>query len=445
MRRRLLVATVGTVAVGVLLLGLPLAVAVRGLLTNQALDTLQRQAEQAQVLFNQPRMDSPDRRALLRDVARELDVRFQVFERASTDSGLVVFRVTGDTLGDLEPPGDFTADLETAVDGEVGRARHEGLLAVSVPLRIDGVPQVLRAVASDESLRAELSAALLSIAGLAVTSLGLAGLVGLLLARRLALPLEDLAVAAAQLGKGDFTARAPRSGIPESDQVATALDVTADRLGLLVERNRSFGADASHQLRTPLTALRLDLEALEVSGADEALLGAAFAEADRLEATIEELLTLADVPMGDEHLQLAVLVEERVASWVSLAQAEGREVLVRSDPVPLVRARGAAIGQCLQVLLDNALEHGEGTITVTVQSIPSSEAVHRGWVRLGVTDEGPGFGEADVPGRGLRLAKSLVQAEGGRIKVERSATVCLLLPTVPIDHSALVPPPSAAG
>ncbi|HUG83541.1 MAG TPA: HAMP domain-containing sensor histidine kinase, partial [Euzebya sp.] len=251
--------------------------------------------------------------------------------------------------------------------------------------------------------------------------------------------------AAAQLGEGDFTARAPRSGIPESDQVATALDITADRLGLMVERNRSFGADASHQLRTPLTALRLDLEALEMSGADQALVSAAVTEADRLEATIEELLALADVPMGDEHIQLASLVEARLASWVSLAQAEGREVVVKADPVPLVRARTAAIGQCLQVLLDNALEHGVGTITVSVTSVSTSTAMHRGWVRLCVSDEGPGFGEGAVPGRGLRLAKSLVQAEGGRINVERSATVCLLLPTVPLDHTGLIPPPAGAA
>lgn len=438
MRRRLLVATVGTVAVGMLLLGLPLAVAVRGVLTNQALDTLQRQAEGVQVLINEERLTPFDQRDLLRLSAQDSGVRFQLLDLRGS------LAVQIDTQGPPEVPEGFVDDITRAGDGEIGRARGPGVIAVSLPLRVDGVSQILRAVASDATLQAELSAAQLSIAGLAFTSLGLAGLVGLLLARRLAMPLEDLAAAAALLGEGDFTARAPRSGIPESDQVATALDITADRLGLLVERNRSFGADASHQLRTPLTALRLDLEALEVSGADEALLAAAFAEADRLEATIEELLTLADVPMGDEHLQLAALVEARLASWVALAQAEGRQVVVHSDTVPLVHARAAAIGQCLQVLLDNALEHGEGTITVSVTAVPAAGAVQRGWVRLCVGDEGQGFDDDAIPGRGLRLAKSLVQAEGGRIKVERSATVCLLLPTVPNGQAAAVPP-SASG
>jgi signal transduction histidine kinase len=436
-RRRLLLATVGTVAIGVVLLGLPLALATRGVLTGQALDTLQRQAEQVQVLINTEPMAPAAISERLARLAAESDIRFQLLDQRGP------LAITIDTGGEPVVPRGLDADVVQARDGEVGRARGEGVLAVALPLRIQGVSQVLRAVTSDDRLVRDLRGAWLAIGGLGVTALGMAGLVGLALARRLALPLEDLARAAALLGEGDFTARAPRSGIPESDQVATALDITAERLGAMVERSRSFGADASHQLRTPLTALRLDLEALEVAGADEGLLQAAFAEADRLEATIEELLALADVPMGDEHIQLGALVEARIDSWRSLAQAEHREVRVVADPVPAVRARAAAIGQCLQVLLDNALEHGRGTITVSVSSIPAADAVQRGWVRLCVADEGPGFDESSAPGRGLRLAKSLIQAEGGRIRVERDATVCLMLPTVPTDHAALVPPTAA--
>ena len=445
MRKRLLVATVGTVAIGVLLLGLPLAVAVRGVLTTQAFETLQRQAEQVQVLFNQQQLSGTERRDLLHDLAGQFDVRFQVFDRVIRDGSRVGFLLTEDTGEMANEEVDFTDDLDAAFDGELGRAGRDGVLAVSVPLRIAGVPQVLRAIAPDDELRSSLSAAWLSIGGLAITSLGIAGFVGLMVARRIATPLEDLAEAATALGEGDFSARAMASGIPESDQLAAALNITAERLGILVERSKSFGADASHQLRTPLTALRLDLEALQLAGADEALLGAAFSEADRLESTIEELLALADVPMGDEHIQLATLVEERVESWRALAQAEDRRVEVSADPVPLVRGRSAAIGQCLQVLLDNALEHGEGTISVTVTSVESPLVPERGWVRLCVTDEGEGFAEESVPGRGLRLAKSLVQAEGGRIKVQRPSTVCLLLPAMGVDIGRLVQPSLTEG
>src|SRR5690606_23001431 len=134
----------------------------------------------------------------------------------------------------------------------------------------------------------------------------------------------------------------------------------------------------------------------------------------------------------------ATLAEERLDAWTALARAEGRQVRLEADPVPLVRARSAAVGQCLQVLLDNALEHGEGTITVRVSSMSPPTGGERGWVRLCVSDEGPGFADDSEPGRGLRLARSLIQAEGGRIKIERPATVCLLLPSVPADQAALV-------
>jgi signal transduction histidine kinase len=252
-RRRLLLATVGTVAVGVVLLGLPLAVAIRGVLTNQALDTLQRQAEQVQVLINSEPMAPDSISTTLSRLASDSDLRFQLLEQR----GPVV--ITIDTQGDPAVPEGLDADVQQALEGEIGRTRSGGVLAVALPLRTSGVSQVLRAITADDRLARELRGAWLAIAGLGVTALGLAGLVGLAVARRLALPLEDLARAAALLGEGDFSARAPRSGIPESDQVATALDITADRLGTLVERSRSFGADASHQLRTPLTALRLDL------------------------------------------------------------------------------------------------------------------------------------------------------------------------------------------
>ena len=222
MRKRLLVATVGTVAIGVLLLGLPLAVAVRGVLTTQAFETLQRQAEQVQVLFNQQQLSGTERRDLLHDLAGQFDVRFQVFDRVIRDGSRVGFLLTEDTGEMANEEVDFTDDLDAAFDGELGRAGRDGVLAVSVPLRIAGVPQVLRAIAPDDELRSSLSAAWLSIGGLAITSLGIAGFVGLMVARRIATPLEDLAEAATALGEGDFSARAMASGIPESDQLAAA-------------------------------------------------------------------------------------------------------------------------------------------------------------------------------------------------------------------------------
>ncbi|HVM14928.1 MAG TPA: HAMP domain-containing sensor histidine kinase, partial [Egibacteraceae bacterium] len=268
--------------------------------------------------------------------------------------------------------------------------------------------------------------------------------------RRLAAPLETLAASARRLGDGDFSARAPRSGLPEADDVASALDRTAGRLASMLERSRSFSADASHQLRTPLTALRLDLEALDsaisegrVEGA-VALLAAATAEADRLEATIDELLTLADAPHGSEAVDLSALVAERLDAWQALARAQQRRVVVQRGDAPPVRARAAAVGQCLQVLLDNALAHGRGTITVVVGAVERGPGEQAG-ARLCVADEGPGLPREVASqmagdrrsrgsGRGLALARSLIEAEGGRLRAGSDgpgAMVCLLLPAAP--------------
>src|SRR5437773_2500397 len=100
-----------------------------------------------------------------------------------------------------------------------------------------------------------------------------AGLAGLQ-SRRLAAPLDDLARAAERLGAGDFSATAPRSGLEEIDTIAAALDSSAARIATLVQAEREFSANASHQLRSALTSLRLRLESLAATD-DPAVAGEA--------------------------------------------------------------------------------------------------------------------------------------------------------------------------
>lgn len=430
MRRRLLLSTLAAVAAAVVLLGAPLGVAVRGLLAQQALDELEQAAESAQVVMGQASVQDWELVILL--FAERTGTRVMLL----SDQGQVLVDSGG------APPGSLAAgpDVTRAVSGRVGRARGEGLLTVAVPFEQDGRKLIVRSTADDEGLRGSVRRAWLQIGGLAVTALAVAVLLARWQGRRLAAPLEDLAASARRLGEGDFSARAPRSGLPEPDEVAGALDRTGERLAATLERSRSFSADASHQLRTPLTALRLDLEALEAALAGQEatpLVAAAMAEADRLETTIDELLALAAAPAGTERLDLGELVSERLDAWQALARAQGRHVVVQRGAAPPVRARAAAIGQCLQVLLDNALEHGEGTITVVVDEVAGAPGRERGGARLCVADQGPGFpedpttGVNEAAGLGLALARSLVEAEGGRVRVEGSrsgAMVCLLLP-----------------
>lgn len=426
MRRRLLISTLLAAALALVLLGMPLSVSVSALLTRGAFDVLQGEAEQAQVVLDGNVANSSDAGAILTLLAQRTGHRYTLLDRA----GVVVV----DTGEDPVPPGSqaMSPDLQAARSSNgAGFHRSDTSVAVSVPVVAGDARLILRVASPATGLERQIKQAWLAIAGLGVTALGGAALVAVYQGRRIATPLEELADSARRLGDGDFTARAPRSGVPEADDVAAALDTTADRLGTMVARSRSFGADASHQLRTPLTALRLDIDALEASGADAELVAAAMAETDRLDATIDELLALAEAPRTGEQVNLGRLAAARLDAWQSLARADGRRVVFEGAAVPPVQARAAALGQCLQVLLDNALVHGAGTITVTVAAV-------EGGVRLCVADEGPGFPPRQGPpdprghgGRGLALARSLVEAEGGRLQIGRpqaGAIVCLLLP-----------------
>ncbi|MGI8574042.1 MAG: sensor histidine kinase [Egibacteraceae bacterium] len=444
MRRRLLSAMLAAAAAAVVLLGLPLALGVRSQFRAEALDATQRDVEQVRALIQS---------------ADSMAVAFRLMELLAdaSDVELMLLELDGTTVrGTVEERAGSSPlypDVALARTGRVGRFTDGEVVAVSVPLRLRNEPLVLRLVRPGEVLNRRLRLAWLSIAVLAATALGAAALLARRLGRRLALPVEALADSARRLGQGDFSARAPRSGVPEPDEVAAALDATAERLAAALERSRSLGADASHQLRTPLTALRLDLEALELgaNGPSSPLVQAAVTEVDRLEATIDELEQLATLPTGEEQVDLAALASERLASWRALARVEGRSVQLEQERVPPVRARPAALGQALQVLLDNALEHGGGTVTVSVRVAqrpqappgPTDPPPRRAvWVRLCVADEGPGPTQNDLDGaridatqrggtRGLALARSLVEAEGGRLRLDtvgETAVPCVLMP-----------------
>ena len=409
-------------AIAVVVLGVPLAVAVRPLIIDLSLRGLHAEAMSVAAFLEQ--QDVPF------DVAEVALTRFA----QATGSEVAIVGAGGTVIARTS---DFPAGFVRAMNGR-DRAAEGGRLHVVVPTTVLGGRVDLH-VNSDASVaERRVRQVWLSIAVVAGTALLVAAAAGSWQARQLARPLERLADGARQLGDGDFSARAPRSGLPEPDMVADALDSTAERLGVLVERANSFSADASHQLRTPLTALRLNIESLRYSPERDDLIDEALRELDRLDATITELLTLASPATGGTVFDVQELVLDRLDAWAVLAEAAGRSVHTEFETSARVRARPAAVGQALQVLLDNALAHGRGTITVSVAVAPDTD---ERWIRLCVRDEGPGFDERRLPapppadratsGRGLWLARSLITAEGGSLRVGRTlsgACVCLLVP-----------------
>ena len=258
----------------------------------------------------------------------------------------------------------------------------------------------------------------------------------LILARRLVSPLDRLASAAGKLGEGDFATRAPRAAMPELDAIADALDTTAARLDDLVTRERAFSADASHQLRTPLAAMRIELEALELRGEE---VPAALRQVGRLQQTVETLLAVArDAPRREAVTDLAELLDELAARWRGPLAAEGRPLHVRVDtPDRVARVSSRVVGEALDVVLHNAMTHGAGPVTASLRDAG-------GLLAIDISDAGPGLSgdpeeaftrrahAGEGHGIGLALARSLVQAEGGQLLVTRAGPgpiFTVLLPT----------------
>ncbi len=312
-------------------------------------------------------------------------------------------------------------------------------LVVAVPVNNSGdTSMTVRAATSLGEVYRRVVATGLGMVALALLALALAWFLSRRLARRLAHPLEELSSAAARLGEGDFTARGPIIGIAEIDSVSRSLAKTADRIDRSIVRERAFSADVSHQLRTPLAGLRLGLEvALEDPHADaQSAMRAAVATADRLNSTVEDLLALArDTHRTGETLDLDRLVAEVGDVWRGQLAAAGRCLLVRRDTdVTSCTASAIAVRQVLAVLIDNALVHGRGAVTVVLRDAAGALA-------LDVTDEGPGVVDSarlftrlppDAAGHGigLRLARNLAEAEGGRLSLSRTSppTFTILLP-----------------
>jgi len=288
----------------------------------------------------------------------------------------------------------------------------------------------------DDDVRRQLEVLLILAAGGIVAAAALAFVQG----RGLARPLERLADRAGRIGEGDFSRLEPvRVGIPEVDAIARALDTSAERVEALLAGERHFTADATHQLRTGIAGISLRAEILSLNHdfevAEEAR--TILDQADQLNRTIDELLLLARNRESSERgeFDLVQMVEAHVREWETrVQQARRRLAVIVTAPAPPVLATKGLVGQVLDVLIDNALQHGEGSVTLMIDG-PTVTVIDQG---RGISPdkaaklfEGP-VDPAARHGRGLALARRLVQVDGGKLEVVRAKPLSMRMTLVPI-------------
>ncbi|MCR3722699.1 MULTISPECIES: ATP-binding protein [Prauserella salsuginis group] len=266
-----------------------------------------------------------------------------------------------------------------------------------------------------------------------VLSVGIGTFVATVTANRLARPLRHVADRAARLGAGDFRPDNRRYAVAELDMVADALDSSGTALAQLVQRERQLVGDVSHQLRSRLTALQLRLEALGLHQDPEVTeeAHAALEQSDRLAGALDELLAAARAAseVGTEPVSLTTMLPEVSDEWRDVLKAEGRTLRLRIADGLMVRVTPARLREIISVLLDNAMRHGAGTVTLAARRGDTD-----GTVVVEVSDAGPGvpdelaphvfdrgFSGAGSTGVGLALARALAEADGGRLELSTRA------------------------
>ena len=384
-------------ALALLLFGIPLAIAADRLITDQALTGLQRDATRGVAAVPDNTVETGSQ---IRAPRGTRNIRIGVYDAQGT-------RVAG--LGPVH-----SALAARAADGHEHDGPDDGDLSVVVPVMSDTtVAGSVRAAVPLAALRTRSYQAWGLLAGLALIVIAVAVLLARRFAIRISRPFEELTAAAQRLGEGRYDVELPRWGITEADAAGDALRDSAREIDAIVRNERAFVRDASHQLRTPLAGVQLSLAQQPPDVAT------ALARASDLETTIADLLSLRNLT-GAGSCNPRQVVSDAVRRWTTPT----RPVVMRSDYTGNVTLTGPALRQSLDVLLDNALRHGRGVVTVTLE--PYGESV-----LIEVADHGDGFPANAQPHTGLRLAADIVERAGGSLLIRRrnpQPRIALLLP-----------------
>jgi two-component system, OmpR family, sensor kinase len=308
-------------------------------------------------------------------------------------------------------------EIRTALqDRQVAQGRRfsetlgESFLYTAVPV-VEGDNGVgaVRVTQNVEAIDRRVRRDMLGLIGIGLIALVLGLAFAWFLAGTLARPLQQLAAAARRVEAGDLQARAEPEGSTEHREVAHAFNDMTERLGQVLEAQREFVANASHQLRTPLTGLRLRLEAAALKAGPELgqELEAAEQEVQRLAQLLTALLTLAregDRPTARATVSLRAAVEQAEERWTERARSSGHELAATCSGTAVAAASEEDLAIVLDNLIENALNYSPGGI-VTVECGRDGQEVY-----LAVLDDGPGL----EPGEEARIFERFTRGSGGR-------------------------------
>lgn len=400
MRRRMIKSTVSAVLIVVLLLGVPLGIIDVMRISEAEHAALNQEVQRIGFLLDQQLATSangqPDAAALMKLLAPGHNVK-------------------------LSYPGHANVMIGPAVtDHPATSGTYYG-----------PAPRHVTAVVTESwaSTMARIRSSLLLVVGVAVLATVAACGVAFLQARRLSRPLSDLAQTAERLGSGDPRPRHRRYGIAELDRVAEVIDHTAERISRMLATERRLAADASHQLRTPLTALSMRLE--EIIAAQDLMdvkeeAAVALTQVERLTDVVQRLLTDArDSRRSTSTVPIDVdmVIRQQIFEWRPAFRSARRPIRVDGVRGLAAVATPGAFAQVLATLMENSLMHGAGPVTIRTRTTGGSVVVE-------VCDEGPGVPpelgarvfERSVSGRsstglGLTVARELAEADGGRLEL----------------------------
>lgn len=415
MRRRISLLVAATTSAVILAFLIPLGLLVRTLAEDRAIAGASQEAQAVATLV-----------AGVNDEGQLTDLVGLVDQRSPRATSVVL---PDGTLIGTAPPGSAasnTAAISRARAGEAFTLRGDDGAQVVVPVVTDRGTIVVRTAVAGGDLRQGVATAWLTFAGLGAVLMILAVLGADRLGRRVSAPVSELAAVAHRLRAGELDARAVPRGPVETVELGAALNRLADRIGELLTAEREVVADLSHRLRTPITALRLDSEAVT----DPEL-------ADRLRDHIGHLARTVDAIVKDARRPVrstlgrscdaASVVRDRVAFWSALAVDQDRDLTISIPSAATPAAIDASdLVDVVDVLVDNVFAHTPDGTAFAVSLTRSDPRL----VRLEVADAGPGVPSSDVTtrghstgdstGLGLDIVRRAAVAAGGGLVVARS-------------------------